>query len=648
MRARPLWLLLGLTVAVFAPTLVAGFVWDDEVLLSHNTQLRGDGAWRAALTADFWASSTPTDVVPGYWRPLVKLSHVALWRVGGGAAWPFHLFNLLLHLASVALAFRWLRARSSEGDGLAALLGAAVFALHPSRFEVVPWASCSTDLLMSAFALGALWALDARRWLLGAALMALAAFSKESAVVVPLLLTADAVLRGPRAWRAVAAAAVGVAVPWALRLALGLAAPPMQLAAWSELPARALTALGFYTWRTVLPWPLTVVPYEPLIDGFGPALLAVGAVVAAGVLALGVRAARVEAWRAPVSDVAWWLLVLSPFLQVLRLPAVLFGSDRFLYFPMLGVAAVVSRLARGRVARGALAGWVLAGAASLALAVPAWESSFTFFAREYALHPDSGFVSAAFAGRLQREGKPYARQALLRTLASSHAEPRYRTWAVGQLAAVTLELTRDDADPVLEELRGFYGAVAAGAPRALTLDGVTYEVEPALALRQVRVGQWDDVALFRATLALRCGEMGDAAELSEALMAAPTRRREGVRARVLLALSENAQARALAEKWTPSEEREAVLAAAANPGDAPAWRALGLQTREDAVLRGRVRDGDAPPLSPERRRALAWAWVLRGREADAKGLAPELAPEFDAWSAARQAAIDEELALLQR
>jgi hypothetical protein len=79
----------------------------------------------------------------GYIVPVTALTQAALWAVGGGQAWPFHLANLCLHIL-----FCWglcclLR---HEAGSRAAWLG-LVLVVHPVVVEPVAWSTGIKDLL---------------------------------------------------------------------------------------------------------------------------------------------------------------------------------------------------------------------------------------------------------------------------------------------------------------------------------------------------------------------------------------------------------------------------------------------------------------------------------------------------------------------
>src|SRR5207247_697512 len=134
---------------------------------------------------------------PGnYYRPLFLLWFLLNYTLFDG--WPpgWHLTSVLLHaLASLLV---WLTARRLVGPS-AALIAGAVFALHPIHVEAVAWVSGVTEPLLAVCLLGSFWShlhsveggADSGRWrALSLLAYALALSSKETAVVLPLLLIA--------------------------------------------------------------------------------------------------------------------------------------------------------------------------------------------------------------------------------------------------------------------------------------------------------------------------------------------------------------------------------------------------------------------------------------------------------------------------
>ncbi len=192
-------LLAGLLCALYAPVFANGFVWDDGAVVMGTRSLRpftSDGLRWA------WTSS-----VAGHYHPLTWLSFSAGERLLGDSPAASHAINLALHVLNAALFTllgvqllacarpEWtLRQRAA-----AALLAAALFALHPLRVESVARATERRDVLSASFVLAALAAYVARagarrraRWYVASlALFALALLAKAQAVVPAVLLVLD-------------------------------------------------------------------------------------------------------------------------------------------------------------------------------------------------------------------------------------------------------------------------------------------------------------------------------------------------------------------------------------------------------------------------------------------------------------------------
>lgn len=144
------------------PALSASFVdWDDDDLLFNEIRYR-------TLTLDHvaWMFSTS---YAGHWQPLTWLSYSLDFHFWGLEPFGFHLTNVLLHAASMAvvyfLARRLLRigadrasqdacseaSSSAKIRTLAAGAAALLFAIHPLRVESVAWVSERRDVLAAFF-----------------------------------------------------------------------------------------------------------------------------------------------------------------------------------------------------------------------------------------------------------------------------------------------------------------------------------------------------------------------------------------------------------------------------------------------------------------------------------------------------------------
>lgn len=195
-RGGVLWSLAALAVLAFAlygNTLFNGFVLDDNSYIVDNYLIRN-----LANIPKFF--DTPPDALvedlsPGFLRGrnVRWLTYALDYAAGGGSPFAFHLSNIIFHLLSGwALFFLFRRWLSST---LWAFAGAAIFIAHPIQTAAVAYISGRKDILAALFLFLSFLAAHRFRdsgrkgWLL--LLMAaffLAYFSKESAVVFPLLL----------------------------------------------------------------------------------------------------------------------------------------------------------------------------------------------------------------------------------------------------------------------------------------------------------------------------------------------------------------------------------------------------------------------------------------------------------------------------
>jgi tetratricopeptide (TPR) repeat protein len=294
----------------------------------------------------------------------------------------------------------------------AALAGALLFALHPVGSEVVLYVSGRTDLLATAFALGALL-LHARavRWrdaptLRGARVAAAIAFAlslgcKESVVALPLALAAGDWMLGPERSRS-AARVVRGAVPYALVLAayagwrarlggegLALAVPedaPAQLAA-------SLAAVASYARLLVLPIGLHLERFVAAEPAWRPA---------AGLLVLAFALAA--AWRGRPAIRFWMIWAACAYLPTSNLlpvypglpPGTVFAPEHFLYLPSTGLCVAFALAAaprlRPRLAAAALAALLLAFGAILHARARDWRDEETLYSQTLAWNPASARV----------------------------------------------------------------------------------------------------------------------------------------------------------------------------------------------------------------------------------------------------------------
>ena len=192
-----------LSLVVYLPSLGNGFALDDTGDIVENTTVHGLANTGEILTSPY-RGRVPPQRSP--YRPLTSLTYALNWSMGSGSALPFHAFNVGLHAANTALVA--VLATTLGATPVLALLGGAVFAVHPVHVEAVANTVGRGDTLMAFFVLlGALAYVRRFRseWvsvgLVGLA-YALALAAKENGVVLPALLVVLSLLFPERSERA--------------------------------------------------------------------------------------------------------------------------------------------------------------------------------------------------------------------------------------------------------------------------------------------------------------------------------------------------------------------------------------------------------------------------------------------------------------
>jgi tetratricopeptide (TPR) repeat protein len=324
MRAR--LLLLAAALAAFGASLGSGFHLDDYAIFSDPV-LTSPWGW-----LQVWG-----------WRQTRPLTYVTFWlnyQAGGQDPIGYHALNLLLHLGAVLLAYECLRRLLPER---AALVAAALFAVHPLQAEAVDYVWGRSIVLAALLSFAALlcW-ITGRPWA-AVACFAAALLAKEECAAFPLVL---AMLPQRPRGRSHIAVMLGLAVAAGARVVYAAAVTPgaqaglrAGISPWKYLLAQGPVILRYLR--------LLVVPYGFTVDAdiHVPALW-VGLLAWAGIVALAVFL-----WRYRRYAWATWLLagliLLIPSSSLF--PAADLSADRRMYLPMLGFAAAAGWLLTARL-----------------------------------------------------------------------------------------------------------------------------------------------------------------------------------------------------------------------------------------------------------------------------------------------------------
>jgi tetratricopeptide (TPR) repeat protein len=369
--------LMILTFLAYLPAMNAGFIMDDENLVTQNRLiLRSDGLYR------IWFTTQSTD----YW-PVTYTTWWLEWRLWGNNPAGYHVVNVLLHALNAVIWWRILAKLKVPG----AWLAAAVFAVHPVNVESVAWISeRKNTLAMFFFALTCMEYLKfdetgrSRWYWISVGTFALAMLSKAAVAPLPLVLLGFAWWRRGRIERkdwlrslpffAITASLTCVTVWFQYHRAIG-SDIVRQDNFWSRL-AGAGWAVWFYLSKASLPTNVCFVYPRWLIDPGNPLVYAPGLLVLLGLLVCWYYRHR---WGRPCfAALAYYVIMLAPALGFVNIYFMRYSlvADRWQYYSIIGLIALVigsgTAMAQRGDARRRNLGKCVASAVVILLAVTAW------------------------------------------------------------------------------------------------------------------------------------------------------------------------------------------------------------------------------------------------------------------------------------
>jgi tetratricopeptide (TPR) repeat protein len=354
--------LAAITALSYFNTLSFEFVYDDEILIVNNPLILSARSIPSYFTQHLVQFLDP-HAAGNYYRPVSLLWLLLNRTLWGTDPTGWHLLVVVLHALDAGCVY--LLARKILRQNSAAWLAGAVFALHPVHVESVAWAAGFTDPLFTLLVLASfLCYLQAREcpgrrvwWGLASFLAyALAAFAKEPALTLPLLVFAHAAISVPpagtssdtRSLSARLRGGLGSAAPYLAVTAVYLAARVAVLGALSydmtPLPLGTVLATlprVLWSYLKLLLWPVGLsafydVPYVRPSQVSLVLLPMAGVSVAAVGLWLWSRSSRAAAVAT-----SWLVLPLLVLLNLRAFQEDEIVHDRYLYLASVGFALLL-------------------------------------------------------------------------------------------------------------------------------------------------------------------------------------------------------------------------------------------------------------------------------------------------------------------
>jgi len=339
--------ILAAACIVFLPSIGYQFTnWDDDIYVVNNPAIRQLSPGSVALlfrpTAEYM------------YHPLTMVTYSIDWQAGGGTAWTFHATNILLHLLNVVLVFFLLK-KLSMPDGMAIFI-TAVFALHPLQVESVAWISARKELLYAFFYLASLAAYlrsteKKSPWFYATALFlfACALFSKPTAVTLPAAIFLIELWKSKK----VGAKSLYKLIPFLIGTAAyslfflksqsNGALPPLKYYSLFQQSLLFFYQVAFYIVKAVFPVNLSSCYAYPQLAGHGLPWTYYAAPFLLALIVIPLWLLR----KRPVdlfAGLIFYVVALSPVLQVIPFNNASLVADRYCYLPILGIALFLYQL----------------------------------------------------------------------------------------------------------------------------------------------------------------------------------------------------------------------------------------------------------------------------------------------------------------
>ena len=334
-------ILLSVTFLVYARTLTLDYTkLDDSIFIVENAQYNSD--LRNIGVSFQRGLFNPTK--DAYYRPLFLVDFILESRLFGIEPAGYHFSNLLFHLISVMLLFLFLK--RIKIPPLDAFLLTLIFAVHPVLTQAVAWIPGRNDMLLMIMFLSAFILLfkylekpSPVTLFFHFLLIVAALFTKETAIIIPVIMGGFMVLYLKCGWRKLAfpvlswvsAIALWLLVRSTATLSKDWVSPATMLQAGVERLGVILQYLG----KIFFPVNLTVFPMAEDIT------LVWGVLALAGLIALIVYSksyTRSLTWL----GLFWFIIFLVP---VLIVPKSLNDQvfEHRLYLPMVGILLILSQ-----------------------------------------------------------------------------------------------------------------------------------------------------------------------------------------------------------------------------------------------------------------------------------------------------------------
>lgn len=415
-KTLPCLLLAAAALLAFGAVFPGEFVVDDLLWATAERGPPGlEGIFRTFGTWGFQNTRIGLAGPPIY-RPLQAVFQMFAQFLLGPNPWAWHLLSIALHVLNAIMLFRLLERLVPKARTPLKVSTALLFLIHPAGSEAVLWISGMSELTVTAVLLGNIllylrWRAELTPLRIGAlaALYFAGCLFKETALVLPLLLGAYELTRGPKEWTfspALAATAVAVTGIF-LFLRQGVIGSTVAGQPLALDPARILALSVAHLRFLLLPGAPPFALRPPEITLAGPLAVAGLVLVAAGLLG-ALRLAEGDG-RLFSFGALWGILALWPAYAVAAVGHGFFNG-RQAYLASLGLAllagGITGRILQDRQTRIVLLmlpllAWMAYGTTGNAVI---WRSNIRVYETAMGVSPSADGPRVAIAEAMERRG----------------------------------------------------------------------------------------------------------------------------------------------------------------------------------------------------------------------------------------------------
>ena len=400
-------LIVFLSGIVYVNALTGEFVLDDWSLIVKNKQITSleniPGIFSSGLFKNI-----------GLYRPLVLVFFLGTNLIFGLNPLGYHLVNILLHIGCSILILFILRKLINNKNIIIPVIGAAVFAVHPVHSESVSWISGIPDLLLTLFLLLSFLFYQRFResngiklFLLSSFFFTLSLFSKETAVIFPLVIIIyDLIVeKNTSLW------------PFFCFILLSFGYLVIRfIVLGKSIGGFSITISGFnrmfqlgtnYIKTLFIPVPLDFYLKYPAHGVSGTALI-----ITAGFLLIFMTALVIAFKKRILTFSLWWLLISLTIPLSLAFYFQPVYSVRLLYLPSVGFSMFIAFIAglvhkKQKTATLVISLLVITGFSALTINEnQRWKSDEALFSRMIKRHPETVEAYIELAKYYEREGQP--------------------------------------------------------------------------------------------------------------------------------------------------------------------------------------------------------------------------------------------------